>query len=310
MPTPADVPLVSAPAPPGVAAPVARAVEEDLQAIFPNAAARSNAGRPKLGFGHGERRRRAPSRTAAIGALAAAALVGVSAGAVLSRGQGREAPAQRTDDGRLKLVVAPTAEPSRTPASSAERIALISAPTASLPNPGPLAAPQFVRTVSQAPPSAERPVVKAKAVKRSLRILRESERASVEETDATPLGRCGGDCGHEDVMEADARLRRAYAAAVDAGAPRSVIAGYRKEWANLRHRAPDHPRLVVWRYSAMASDLERYAGRSQSYRRHDASDEALAGERYADDAAPSDTPRRKRPGPLKALRAELASLWP
>jgi len=27
-------------------------------------------------------------------------------------------------------------------------------------------------------------------------------------------------------------------------------------------------------------------------------------------AAPSDTPRRKRPGPLKALRAELASLWP
>jgi hypothetical protein len=207
------------------------------------------------------------------------------------------------------MVVAPMAEPLRTPASGAERIALIAAPVSSLPNPGPLSPPQFVRAVSAAPPSASAPVVKAKA-KTPSRIRRESEPALVDRSDTAPLGRCGGDCGHEDVMEADARLRRAYAAAVDAGAPRSVITGYRKEWANLRHRAPDHPRLVVWRYSAMASDLERYSSRSQGYRRHDAGGEALSGERYADDVQPSDTPRRKRPGPLKALRAELASLWP
>jgi len=87
-------------------------------------------------------------------------------------------------------------------------------------------------------------------------------------------------------MAADARLRRAYASAVRAGVPRSVLVDYHDDWERLRHRAPRQPGLVAARYNQMAGDLNRMAGRRQVAR-----------------TAPP------RVGPWRSLRTELASLW-
>lgn len=87
-------------------------------------------------------------------------------------------------------------------------------------------------------------------------------------------------------MAADRRLRRAYASAVRAGAPRSVLIDYRDDWQRLRRRAPREPRLVAARYDQMASELQH-----------------LAHRRSVAHAAPP------RPGPWRSLRMQLAALW-
>jgi hypothetical protein len=87
-------------------------------------------------------------------------------------------------------------------------------------------------------------------------------------------------------MQADARLRQAYAAAIRAEAPRSVVVDYRNEWEQLRQRAPDQPGLVTARYNEMAGELRRMAVRRQ----------AAAASR------PSALPRG-------GARTQLAALW-
>lgn len=60
-------------------------------------------------------------------------------------------------------------------------------------------------------------------------------------------------------MAADARLRHAYADAVDAGVPRPILRDYRNRWSSLRRRAPAQPDLVTSRYHELAAELDQMA---------------------------------------------------
>jgi hypothetical protein len=87
-------------------------------------------------------------------------------------------------------------------------------------------------------------------------------------------------------MAADARLRRAYAAAERAGVANAALADYRDEWSRLRRRAPRQPALVAARYRRMAAELNHMAAR----------------ERVARAEPP-------RVGPWRRFRMQLAALW-
>lgn len=260
MSTPCEIPGEASPVE-GAAVPVARSVAQDLEAIFPNEprpqpqTLRLRARRRR----GGERLSRGASfgRVGAAGALAAAALAGVSAGALLGRGT---APADHRPQPVLQVKTA-----------------------SALPNPGPLPAGPLHAPASPPPQilAAEaRPLEAAPA---------KLHKASVQRRHASSAHRqrChGAHCrASSSVMEADARLRRAYAAARDAGVSSTVMADYHARWEKLRHRAPREPRLVAARYDAMASDLNRMAARHEADR------------------------TTSHPGPWRALRTQIASLW-
>lgn len=231
---------------------VARAVAEDLEAIFPNAPPSSGGGR-RLRLGGrvetaGEGRSRLEGRTAAVGAMIAAACVGVSAGALLTRGVGASRPPPAAAGVQVPRVASLAAVPQ--PITVAQPIAV------SRPASPRAAAAKIHKVVARAPARARR---------------------------GRPAVCRGSGCS---LMAADARLRRAYAAAVRADVPRSVLIDYRDSWERLRRRAPRQPGLVVARYNQMAGDLNRMAGRRRVAR-----------------AAPPSA------GPWRSLRTELASLW-
>jgi hypothetical protein len=240
MPTPSETSATRAPGPTAGAAPVARAVAEDLEAIFPNAApAQAGAGR-RLRLGRGDApvrgKTRAEGRTAAIGALVAAAFVGVSAGLLLARSPGKPAPA-------------------------AEAPRQLSLTSATLPSPGPLA-PGPLHTPGPQPqpqPVIVRTELTAPAPAAAVRPRRISTQPARRPRPVRAACR-GSHCG-SSVMAADGRLRRAYASAVQAGVPRGVLIDYRNQWERLRHRAPREPGLVATRYDDMAAQLNRAAGR-------------------------------------------------
>lgn len=260
MSTPCEIPGEAAPVE-GAAAPVARSVAEDLEAIFPNEPRTQPPQtlrlRPRRRRG-GERSPRGASfgRVGAAGALAAAALAGVSAGAMLGRGT---APAAHKPQPVLQVKMA----------------------AATLPSPGPLPAgplhapapPPQILVAEARPTEAAPPKV---------------HKASVQRRHAASAHRprCGGaHCRSSSVMEADGRLRRAYAGARSAGVSSTVLADYRERWETLRHRARREPRVVAARYDAMASDLNRMAARHEAER------------------------TTSHPGPWRALRTQIAALW-
>jgi hypothetical protein len=221
----------------GPAGEVARAVAEDLEAIFPTGpAAAPGGGRLHLT----ERARNGPTvrreAAASLGALVAAACVGLSAGAVLAH---HGAPT-----GSLSAA-APRAPP-------------VVLANSSLPSPGPL--PQ---TAPMAPPPAA-PGVHTESgapseVHAGLRRASAQRAQPHRKTARQSATRCRGvaRCGGSAVAAADARLGRAYASAERAGVPQPVLTGYRNEWRYLRGRAPHDPNLVTVRYRQMAGDLER-----------------------------------------------------
>jgi hypothetical protein len=252
----------------GLAAPLARAVGEDLEQIFPNAApARSGVLRLALAR-RGDRRREAAERgeshAATAGAIVAAAFVGVLAGALLGRGP---APAPAASNLSPVMVAAPAGVPVHGAAPAWAAVPIPEAATSAAD-----ASPPRVVRVRKA--SAHRPVVRKIAV-------REPARAR-----AAPAVACRGARCASPLMQADARLRQAYAAAIRAEAPRSVVVDYRNEWEQLRQRAPDQPGLVTARYNEMAGELRRMAVRRQ----------AAAAPR------PSALPRG-------GARTQLAALW-
>lgn len=281
--TPAEVPLAHVRSSAGTVAPVASDVADDLQAIFPNAPSRASASRLKIATGRDARpAARTQGRVAVIGAMVAAALGGLSAGALLGRGPtpAASAPAGRAE--QVRIVVAPHPE-ARTIQATASPAPRPGPPMLhGLPTLGPLAPPQLIQTSVAAPSPA--PLVKAKAERPSKPDVRKIARRRAAPPSAS---RCRGACDYEDVLKADARLRRAYASAADAGVTRTVLVGYRNEWASLRHRAPRQPGRVVARYGEMARELERYASSPRVAR------------------APG-----RRIHTLDGLRADLASLWP
>ena len=258
MPTPADTTPASVRSPAGVGPCRTDGVADDLQAIFPNAPPRASATRLRLDLGREARPSpRIHKRVAAIGAMVAAALGGLSAGALISRGPTPAPPSSaldRTEQVRIVVTPHPDAKKGATSPLRAPRpepAALIG-----LPSPGPLAPPQVVRTFVEASPPT--PVARAKAQRPKPPAARKVARRDATVVPARE-GHCRGACDYEDVLNADARLRRAYASAADAGVARPVLVGYRDEWASLRQRAPRQPGQVVTRYGEMARDLERYA---------------------------------------------------
>ena len=287
MPSSAEVPLAHVRSSEGSVAPIADGVAEDLQAIFPNAPARSSRSRLRIGIGRdGRPAPRTQGRVAAIGAVVAAALGGLSAGALIGRGPAPavSSPPERTE--QVRIVVAPHPDARKIQAAlPASRPG--PAMAHGLPSLGPLAPPQLVQTSVEAPSPAR--VVKAKAVKPS---KSDGRKVARRPPAPSPASRCRGACDYEDVLKADARLRRAYASAADAGVARPVLVGYRNEWSSLRHRAPRQPARVVTRYSEMARELEGYATRPR-----------VANSRVARAST-------WRSHTLDGLRADLASLWP
>jgi hypothetical protein len=221
----------------GPAGEVARAVAEDLEAIFPSEPAPAPAG-GRLHLTERARNGATVRREAAasLGALVAAACVGLSAGAVLAHHGEATKSASAVARGATTVVLA----------------------NSSLPSPGPL--PQ---TAPLAPPPVQAPGHHAEtgglsAAHSGLR--RASAQGAGVHRKATrqASSRCrGARCGGSTVAAADARLERAYASAERAGVPQPVLTGYRNEWRYLRGRAPHDPKLVAVRYRQMASDLER-----------------------------------------------------
>jgi uncharacterized protein YecT (DUF1311 family) len=98
-------------------------------------------------------------------------------------------------------------------------------------------------------------VVKAKAEARPARTADRCERLRGDDR---------ARCAYPQVLEADRRLRRAYASATRAGVERGRLVSYRNRWASLRHRADDQPARVIAAYGDMARDLNRLARQARS----------------------------------------------
>jgi hypothetical protein len=225
-----------------LAAPVARAVAEDLEAIFPQDAPRPAAGRRRLKLEAGRerdaarRRRGLERRAASLGALVAAACLGLSAGALVAR----------------------TGAPLRSAPPSVSPGVPITVAQASLPSPGPLPEAPAVPPPSPAvaPLEAAQPA--------------DPSAAAADAAPAAPRhgkpARTARHHGRSAVLAADARLRRAYASAERAGVAYAVLADYRDEWSRLRRRAPRQPVLVAARYRQMAGELNHMAARERTAR--------------------------------------------
>ena len=74
---------------------------------------------------------------------------------------------------------------------------------------------------------------------------------------------CEGDrlerqwCMRHDILEADRRLRRAYAAAIHEGVERRFLVAHQQRWTRLRSRASTDPEGVLEGYGELAAALER-----------------------------------------------------
>ena len=266
MPTPCEISGVRPPAISGAVAPVASSVADDLAAIFPREARATAAPTLRLRARSGRRDGAARKRTSVgyaggLGALAAATLAGVSAGALLERGPSPPPPmAQPVLQSKVSALPSPGPLPA-----------------------GPMHAPPPRLMAAAAEPTGAPP---AKVHKASTRRPAASQRRHA--AGAAHRTNCpGGRCHAPSVMEADARLRHAYAEARRAGVSSTVLADYRDRWEELRHRAPREPRLVAARYDAMAGDLNRMAAR------HEVEQERTPG----------------RVGPWRALKTQIAALW-
>jgi len=252
----ATSPPAADPAAVGLATPVAQVVAQDLEAILlRNGAQAPSRRRLRLGASApmADRGVHRPERRAAkLGAMIAVAFVGVAAGAMIPRWHAKPAPAS---------------PPSVAP--------VLAAPAFSPPG---LAPARVVTPAAAVEPKVE----PARSPKARPDRRAPSRRASA----ATPCG-ADGRCGHADVMAADRRLRRAYAAAVRAGVSNAVLDDYRDRWSSLRRRAPEEPRRVTVGYRRLATELESEAARPR---------------RTVYRAPPDDGWRR--------LRHEIAALWP
>lgn len=245
MSTLSETPEVRAPA---LATPIARAVAEDLEAIFPNA--------PPAGAGHRLRVRRdhahiarapQPSRLAAVGALVAAAFVGVAAGALLTLDRAPPSPLESAVSSPIPGPLAPAAPPVADPLLAA------APPLAPTPSalPAQIASGASPRVAGARKASVHKASVHKAAVHKATVHRISSRTASKRARPAPALS----------MQAADARLRRAYMTAIRVGVPRDVLVDYRDEWERLRHRDPRQSSQVARRYVAMAGELDRVAKR-------------------------------------------------
>lgn len=218
----------------GMATPVTRSVAEDLAAIFPHeppprteTALQLVAGRRELTAA----KQPAPSRVGTLGAIAAAALLGVAAGALIGH---QPAPSRRGAPPAVQTAaVASTPRPAASPAQPPVQAAKAEAP-----------ARIRLRKVVARPAEVQRP-----------------RTAKVHSAAICHAPHCRA----SSVMAADERLRRAYDWAVDAGVSPNVLTDYHAQWEQLRHQAPSEPAAVAARYDQLAGELNSMAaGRQRS----------------------------------------------
>lgn len=225
---------------------LSRAVRADLEEIFrpvsPTAAARPPRVRIFVGRS-AEARERSPARW---GALAAAAFVGLAAGALIVKPPEflRSTPAAQTAPAAVTVAsIAPIPAPARAP--------------------GPAIAWPEPPVATTAPAKAEAAPVKADAP----RAARPKPAKAVIRKSGSRCEGLRGDnrarCAYPAVIAADRRLRQAYASATRAGVPRATLVSYRNRWASLRHRADSDPGRVIAGYQDMAGDLRRLADRER-----------------------------------------------
>lgn len=215
----------------------ARAVSSDLEAIFagavlPQAPSRRGGRVRSFARAHGS-----GLRLASLGAIAAAALAGLAAGAMMAPGKepaAAPAPPQRT----IEVV---TNEPLPR-AAAFDGYPWSPEPYA----PMDLGIP--ARSAQASAPPAQPVITKAVTTTAKPR---------------KPRGPCGGRCTRDEVMQADIRLRRAYFRAMDAGVPRATLASYRDRWSSLRRYGRREPERLVSGYAVLARDLSRAASRAR-----------------------------------------------
>lgn len=217
----------------GMATPVTRSVAEDLAAIFPHEPPPRTETALQLLVGREltTAERPAPSRTGTLGAIVAAALLGVAAGALIGHPR---APSRRGSPPPVQTAaVASTPRPAASPAQPPVQAAKAKAP-----------ARVRLRKVVARPSEAQRQ-----------RIAKAHSAAVCH----------GPHCRASSVMAADERLRRAYDWAVDAGVSPNVLTDYHDQWEQLRRQAPSEPAAVAARYDQLAGELNSMAaGRQRS----------------------------------------------
>ncbi|MDG2520292.1 hypothetical protein P7B02_01970 [Caulobacter segnis] len=182
-------------------------------------------------------------RLSKVGGLAAAMLVGVSAGIYLAPKASVTSTSPAEAD-QAVLAVTPTATGNVRPVVSALRRTVHAAPTPAELVVEELETPAEVRVAKAAKPAA-RPSVKPV-------VQRVEPRAK-----GCPGRADGQSCSHADVMAADRGLRKAYARASKAGVPRATLVATRERWDDLRREAPDRPERLVSGYLALSGDLAR-----------------------------------------------------
>jgi type IV secretory pathway VirB10-like protein len=226
-------------------------VSAELEAIFhpPKGAAPPAGSSAVRGFGGARTASQPHGRAARLGALAAAALVGLGVGAaVMDRRAPEPRPAPQATRS-VPVVVAQRPEPPA-PAAAAD----------------PLPAPVWPATpgpIAVTGPAAEPRPQAAKAVAKTKRSAAKIERAADGRCE-TLRGANRARCAYPQVLAADRKLRRAYAQATRAGVERARLVSYRNRWASLRHRADEQPMRVIAAYSDMAQDLSRLAREARS----------------------------------------------
>jgi hypothetical protein len=245
MSTPCEIPGVRPQVAVEMATPVTLSVAEDLAAIFPDEPRPLTETALQLAGRRNELTAVKPatqSRAGTLGAIAAAALLGVAAGAMIGH---EPAPMRQDPQPVVQASAAATPAPSpagRSPATQPP----MQAAAAGAETPAPA---RLHRVVARHPPTRHPPGHNRRAA-----------RAHQVTTCRAPH------CHAPSVTVADERLlRRAYDSAADAGVSQNVLADYHAQWVQLRRQAPDEPGQVAARYHQLTGELDSMAaGRLRS----------------------------------------------
>lgn len=185
-----------------------------------------------------------------FGAVAAAALVGLSAGVYFSRPPiGASSQAVAAPGAALMS----TSQESLTPLVSTLRRTVHAAPT-------PVESASLALDAASSPP----PRTKAEAPRNRTTAPVAKRRAVAQAPRACPGGDDQRPCDHGDVMAADRGLRRAYERAAKAGVPRATLVAVRQKWVGLMREGSDRPERLVSGFLALSGDLARATNMARS----------------------------------------------
>jgi hypothetical protein len=186
--------------------------------------------------------REAPGLLRTVGPILIAALLGLSAGLVISRWLTPEHPRKHAAQASAQLPA----------------------------KPAPMLAMAFAPTLRQSLPTTAQPLVAAPKPMASVAVPNRVSAPTAARDHRAPLlaqreADCAGPrwadprCQHSALMSADRDLREAYGRAVRANVPAPILADYEGRWEELRAVAHTDVGRSVAGYMALASDLRRLA---------------------------------------------------